>query len=153
MAKKPMAQRGRKQPSRYSKLSQVIHRDSFPFPSDVFLTTETGKRRDEELTGQCPAPHSDRIRRLPELRVCRKSRRFGKTKPTGFRRDSPRELARAAHCSRTEFLRPLAMLHKCFGNGIGESFAFSCQHKIPVRFPKQLKRDELINFLREIFQL
>ena len=44
-------------------------------------------------------------------------------------------------------------LQKRFGNRISESFASAGQHEIAVEFPKQLERDELINFLRKIFQL
>lgn len=47
----------------------------------------------------------------------------------------------------------VARSKKCFGYGIGERLTSASQHKIPVRFPKQLEPDKFIRFLREVFQL
>ena len=45
------------------------------------------------------------------------------------------------------------LLQKRFDDGICESLAFASQQEFVIRFPKQLKRYELIYVLPEIFQL
>lgn len=77
--------------------------------------------------------------------------RFGKTKPNRFPKDSFCELAKP-HGSRSKELRTF-LLQKCFGYGIGESLTLASQQEVVVRFPKQLKREELSNVLPEIFEL